>query len=112
MTPQDIVSLIGVIGSIVVACIAAYNGIAAKVQANANATAHAANASTIADLGDKIHNIALALPSALQTLAPQLQQLTRNPALGHIAVGIFQGMDSHRDRIGLVVQGEFSHLLP
>lgn len=104
MTPVEIITLISAlipaVSALVVAVIGLFHSIAAKVQSQNNATAqaaaHASTFSKIAVVEQNIHNIALALPSALQAITPQIQAVTAIPQVAsaiRYATPALQNMD-------------------
>jgi len=96
MTTTEVVTLIPAITALIVALVAAFHAIAAKVQAANNLTAHTANASRIAVVEQNLHAIALALPAAVQTMLPQLQAVAAIPQVSAVlrqAAPAMQGVE-------------------
>lgn len=94
MTTTEIMAQIpvwlGLLASLIIAIIGAYHGVAAKVKADANersitanattaSTAHTANTSAIAAVAQNVHDIAVAMPAAIQQVTPQLQAIAQVP---------------------------------
>lgn len=87
----SISALIVALAALVGVVVNAFHAVAAKVEAaraaakaDAAAAGHVANTSAIAAVAQNVQQIALAMPSALQSIAPQLQAVAAQPIVAKL----------------------------